>query len=790
MHEPSTHRGLSVALTTLAAACTALFLAGCASQPSAAGTDRSVTIERTSYGIPHITANDPESLAYGVAYAYAQDNVCMTADQLVTARGQRSSTFGAQTIGLLGRRYIPNAQIDLFMAAHMDDSMLERAWAKTSAETQALARGYVAGYNQFLADNAATLPEACRGKPWVQPMTMAQYRRMAEVVAVQAGIAALADGMLGAQPPAAKAAQAPSSDVNLADAAQALRDVGLLDSPLGSNAWAFGKDVTANGSGMLLGNPHFPWSGPNRFYEMHLTIPGQMDVMGVGIGTYPMVSIGFNKDVAWSHTVSTGKRFTFYEVTLAEDDPTTYLVDGKPEKMTARKVSAQIPGPDGKLQTQEHTVWSTRWGPLVVVPRAGLTWNAKTAYALRDANTGNTRMMDAALAFARARSVQDLHKAHANLGLPWVNTLAADRSGQAMYADVSVVPDVDAAQLARCAPSQPAAALRAAAGLVVLNGSRADCDWRRDSASPVPGLIPIGRMPVAFRTDWVHNSNDSFVYTHPGQKFEGISPLVGDATLTRPRTRAGLAEIPEMLSRGKVTLQAIQGQLFENRNFMAQVVVPDLLAACDKAPTAEARDGCAALKGWDRRNNVDARGAHVFREFWRTARNIPGVHRVPFDAQQPVATPAGLKMADAAIAAKVWEALDGAVKAIRTSGYTLDATLGSVQRPAITEEAIALHGGEEFEGALNNLGRQEPAPINKAGLRIDYGTSYVQTVTFDAKGPVAQAILTYGQSTNPASPHANDQMREFSAKRWHTLPFHRDDVVKARVGEPLRLVRP
>ncbi|MBT9513451.1 MAG: hypothetical protein IV104_14020 [Acidovorax sp.] len=40
-----------------------------------------------------------------------------------------------------------------------------------------------------------------------------------------------------------------------------------------------------------------------------------------------------------------------------------------------------------------------------------------------------------------------------------------------------------------------------------------------------------------------------------------------------------------------------------------------------------------------------------------------------------------------------------------------------------------------------------------------------------------------------ASPHANDQMRAFSAKRWHTLPFHRDDVVKARVGEPLRLVR-
>ncbi len=188
---------------------------------------------------------------------------------------------------------------------------------------------------------------------------------------------------------------------------------------------------------------------------------------------------------------------------------------------------------------------------------------------------------------------------------------------------------------------------------------------------------------------------------------------------------------------------------------------------------------------------MDARGAHVFREFWRNARNIPGVYRVPFDPRQPVATPAGLKMDDAAVAAKVWGALETAVKAIKAAGFALDAPLGSVQRPAITEAPIALHGGDEVEGVLNNLGRQEPAPINAQGLRIDYGSSYVQTVTFDARGPVAQAILTYGQSTNPASPDATDQMELFSRKQWHTLPFHREDVLKARVGEPLRLtVRP
>jgi acyl-homoserine-lactone acylase len=147
-------------------------------------------------------------------------------------------------------------------------------------------------------------------------------------------------------------------------------------------------------------------------------------------------------------------------------------------------------------------------------------------------------------------------------------------------------------------------------------------------------------------------------------------------------------------------------------------------------------------------------------------------------------------MADATVAGKVWEALANAVKKTREAGIALDAPLGSVQRPAITEEAIALHGGEEIEGVLNNLGNQFAPGIGPRGLRIDYGTSYVQTVSFDARGPVAHAILTYGQSTDPASPHATDQLKLFSAKRWPRLPFHAEEVAAAKIGEPLRLTRP
>ena len=52
----------------------------------------------------------------------------------------------------------------------------------------------------------------------------------------------------------------------------------------GSNAYALGREVTKSGRGVLLGNPHYPWTTTDRFYQAHLTVPGRYDAMGVIIG--------------------------------------------------------------------------------------------------------------------------------------------------------------------------------------------------------------------------------------------------------------------------------------------------------------------------------------------------------------------------------------------------------------------------------------------------------------------------------------------------------------------------
>ncbi|MDZ7814032.1 MAG: penicillin acylase family protein [Ideonella sp.] len=83
---------------------TLALLSACTSTATAPQTARTAVLERTTHGVAHITAPDIETLAYGVAYAHAQDNVCQTAQQLLTVRGERSKFLGGSARGLLGLR--------------------------------------------------------------------------------------------------------------------------------------------------------------------------------------------------------------------------------------------------------------------------------------------------------------------------------------------------------------------------------------------------------------------------------------------------------------------------------------------------------------------------------------------------------------------------------------------------------------------------------------------------------------------------------------------------------------
>jgi acyl-homoserine-lactone acylase len=124
---------------------------------------------------------------------------------------------------------------------------------------------------------------------------------------------------------------------------------------------------------------------------------------------------------------------------------------------------------------------------------------------------------------------------------------------------------------------------------------------------------------------------------------------------------------------------------------------------------------------------------------------------------------------------------------MKGAGYAVDVALGQAQYRDVRGVRVPIHGGDEFEGVLNKVESQGQATLAAGGYRINYGSSYIQAVTFDTRGPVAYGLLTYGQGSSADSPHAYDQLALFSKKQWVRLPFQREEVRAQRVGPAMVL---
>lgn len=752
-------------IAILSAAAAALLLAP--ATPALAGKRYQATITRTTYGIPHIEARDWRGVGYGVAYAYAEDNLCLLAEEFATVAGERSKHFGPEAKAVLGFEPVDNLSSDVFFRAVIDLPALRKGAEALPARVTALLDGYVAGYNRFLKDAGADgIPAACRGKAWVRPITSDDLLRLNEKQMLLASSLNLAPAIANAAPPGSPAPKV------------AIRMPRPDELGIGSNGWAFGSEATSDGRGLLIGNPHFPWAGPSRFWQMHVKGPDGYEVMGVGLAGTPIPTLGFNKDVAWTHTVTEARHFTIYQLALDPADPTRYMVDGQSLPMSAQTVT--VPMPDG-TPAVTRTLWSTRFGPIFVIPDRGVTWSAASAFALRDANRGNQRGLDTWIRIGAARNVGEVQAVVSEtLGIPWVNTIAADRFGDALHADVTAVPNISGELITAC--STPISGLFAELA-VLLDGTRTACDWAVAEGTPAPGLMPASDQAATVVKSWLTNSNDSYWVSNPAMPYRQLSPILGKyATARTLRTRSNFIETAALLAGGKVDHGRAQDFAFANKSLAAELVLPELLTLCASAEGAAAR-GCAVLAKWDRRFEADSRGARLFRAYWQGIGAIKGLWAVPFDPADPVNTPRDLGT-EGENAAQLLAVLASVVTSMEEQGLALDSRWGDEQLVMAGNDAIPIHGGPGWLGILN---MQESDRAASGKLIPRHGTSYIQIVGFDDKGPVADALLSYSQSTDPASPHAADQTRAYAAKQWHRLPWHPGAIEAAALGKPKRI---
>src|SRR3954453_12762792 len=221
-----------------------------------------VVIRGTAHGVPHILAADWRSLGYGYGYGFAQDNICTIAESYVTVAAQRSRYFGPDgSWNFRGNGSVAhNLNSDFFYQRTNDSGIVDRLANQPpplgpKPEIRDGVRGYVAGYNHYLEKTGVNnLPDPrCKGQPWVRKIDERDvYRRFYQLASLASQGVAI-DGIGGAQPLTGSASAQQSALERLKSGDASLR------LPIGSNAYGLGKDMTSNGRGMVLGNPHFPW---------------------------------------------------------------------------------------------------------------------------------------------------------------------------------------------------------------------------------------------------------------------------------------------------------------------------------------------------------------------------------------------------------------------------------------------------------------------------------------------------------------------------------------------------
>ncbi len=763
-------------------------------------------ITYTEHGIPHIVADDLGGAFYGQGYAMASDHACTIVDQTWKVRGERSRWHGAGDSDTYLNSDLVYQALDLTGRA-------ARVLPTLPDDGRAVLEGFVAGINRFITDAGPDgMPGWCAGAEWVTTITAEDVYAYITDFALVGGTRNFVDYIAAAAPPATGPDDTPTDDTaTAADASELAPVVGI-----GSNAWAIGEEEADGASAILVGNPHFPWEGELRFWESHLTVAGDIDVYGTTPIGVPGVVLGFNEDLAWTRTVSAGRRFTGYRLTLDPADPTAYRFGDTVEQMEAIPVSVEVLDGD-TTRTVERTLWRSRHGMLLALP--GGDWTDEVAYSVRDANLANDVLVQMVLGEMRATSIEDFEQTQRDFGgNPFANTIVAAADGRVVYYDTAVTPYLSDGTIARWEQRKVDdgyAALLDRQRVTLLDGSDPADEWVIDDRAPVPGVVPFELLPQLERTDYVMNANDSYWLANPEDPQTGLSPLHGATEVPQTaRTRRNLITLSTASGAsggdGRWTAEELWDAVLSNEGLEARLLRAPVVERCRTNGGPSLQEVCDVLDGWNGRADLDAPGAVLWREFmaqftWAEHIEAGRLWEIPFDPADPINTPRGLAPAAADAPDPIIVALDAAAGLLATAGLPLDATLGDVQYFPVgpdRTERIPVHGAGPLEGVENIVGfspgshATEPTiprgdvldgsgELSADGYPLNYGTSFLFVVAFAADGPQGHAVLTYGQSGDLTDAESRDQMELFSAKTWRPTWFLAEDVAANAQGEPI-----
>ena len=496
----------------------------------------------------------------------------------------------------------------------------------------------------------------------------------------------------------------------------------------GSNGWAIAPSRSAGGNAMLLVNPHLPWSGLFTWFEFQWKTP-EVDAYGATLVGMPILGLGFNDHLGWTHTTNPLDGIDLFELSLTEGG---YLWDGGVRAFETETQAIRVRQPDGTLRQQTLEVLRSVHGPVLEV-------KGDKAVAVRLVGLDQPHMFEQYWDMIRARNLREFESALQQLQSPIFNVIYADREGHILYLFGGRTP------------------VRSGGGWQdwqgVVAGDRPDMLWTRTH--------PYEELPrvVDPSNGWVQNANDPpWSSTLPKLLNPGDFPAYLAPRGLRFRAQRSLRMLEQDR---KISFESLSRYKHSTRMELADRILDELTAAVGPRSSALARQAARVLEDWDRQADARSRGAVLFAEWVRTLG--PGVFATTWREQEPLSTPKGLARPVAAVAA-----LERAARNTMDRFGALDVPWGEVYRLRMAGRDLPASGGPSRLGIFRSL---EFAPEKDGRFRALFGDSFVALVEFSQ--PIrAKALLSYGNASQSGSPHRGDQLALLSRKQLR--PVWRD----------------
>jgi acyl-homoserine-lactone acylase len=653
----------------------------CAAAMGLVAAPRQTEILWDSFGVAHVYAKTKQGMFFGYGYAQMQSHANLILKLYGESRGRGAEYWGPSAL-----------ELDKWVHLNEVPARAEKWFQQQTPEFQEYLNAFADGMNEY----ARRHPEAI-GAEYKQVLPIRPVDSLMHVhrivhfsyVSAQARTLALAAG----RPIAA--------------------------SPIGSNAWAIMPKKSANGTPMMLMNPHLPWQDWYTYYEVHLNGPGINLYGGSQVG-FPVLRFVFSDYLGFTQTVNSIDASDLYKITPDGDG---YRFDGARKAYERAKAVIKVKG--GADVTLE--IKKTVHGPVV--------WDqGGRVIAMRTGGLDRPFLLEQYWKMAIAKNFKEYQEQVKRLEVPTFNITYADRDGHVMYLFNGTLPKRKSGDLSYWAGVVP--------------GDTSETLWTEyHSYAELPKTIdpPAG---------WVQNTNDPpWTSTLPALDPAAYPPYAAGTNYSM-RTNSSL----RMLSQPeKLTFEKMVENKHSTHLELADRMLDDLLAATPDSPAKK------VLAGWDRNADNGSVGAILFEVLMR---DFKPEWKIALNPKDPLRTPMGLKNAAAGA-----EALAKAAAEVQKKFGRLDVAYGEVTRLKFKGADLPGNGAGGALGAFRviSYGPQR-TPI--------FGDSFVTLVEWQKSGPRAQSLVSYGNSSQPGTKHAADQIPFLSQKKLREAWRLRKDVEK------------